>query len=119
MKSRNTTSHTLLSEAFKYDNLLRLTNPNGEKQENENMKKACTRCKAVKPLADFAKNATRPDGHQSWSRPCLKGWRVIRLAAQEAGAQPAADAPWTAWVSWANGNLKVASAARKAAVKTA
>ena len=83
------------------------------------MEKACTRCHAVSPLTAFAKNATRPDGHQSWGRPCLKGWRVIRLAAQEAGAQPKADAPWTAWVSWAEGNLKVASAARKAALASA
>ena len=74
--------------------------------------KQCTKCKKVFPMADFAKNATRPDGHQSWCRACLKGWRVTRIAVQAAGEQPAADAPWAAWVSWANGNLKVASAAR-------
>lgn len=77
--------------------------------------KGCTRCKASKPLTEFAKNSTRPDGHQSWCRPCLSGWRYARIAQQKANAPPTADAPWSDWVKWANNDLKKASAARKAA----
>jgi len=79
----------------------------------------CPRCGNGVVLSGFAKNATRPDGHQSWCRPCLKGWRVIRLATLELNEQPAADAAWGLWVTWADGNLKVASSASKAAVKQA
>jgi len=77
--------------------------------------KTCTRCKGEFPLSDFAKNASRPDGLQSWCRPCLKGWRVARIAKMAAEQPPNADAPWADWVKWANSDLKKASAARKAA----
>jgi len=86
-----------------------------QKMSKDEPCKTCTRCAGSFPMSSFAKNATRPDGHQSWCRPCLKGWRVARIAAQEANQPPKADAPWSDWVKWANSDLKKASAARKAA----
>ncbi len=77
--------------------------------------KNCTRCGTSVPLTGFAKNASRPDGLQSWCRPCLKGWRVARIAKMNSEQPPAADAAWSEWVAWANHDLKKASAARKAA----
>lgn len=41
--------------------------------------KRCTQCKTLKDLEDFPKNKQRPDGHDSWCRPCknkkMKAWR--------------------------------------------
>lgn len=81
------------------------------------MEKMCTRCLATMPISNFAKNATRADGHQSWCRSCLKGWRVTRIA--KMNGAPTADSTWAEWVSHHNGNLKAASAARKEAIAAA
>lgn len=35
--------------------------------------KWCSRCKAEKPLEEFAKNSRKPDGKQAWCRSCKNG----------------------------------------------
>lgn len=41
--------------------------------------KVCTKCRVEKPLTDFGKRASRPDGLNLWCKPCInsqsKAWR--------------------------------------------
>lgn len=34
--------------------------------------KQCRKCKTVKPLSEFYKRASHPDGRHSWCKPCMK-----------------------------------------------
>lgn len=40
--------------------------------------KQCTKCRTTKPLTDFYKNRTQPDGHEGWCKDCKKVWRKAR-----------------------------------------
>jgi len=39
------------------------------------MNKQCTKCKEVKPITEFTKHKTRPDGHHSHCKQCNKEYR--------------------------------------------
>lgn len=44
---------------------------------NDTATKTCSKCGEVKPLSDFAKNKSRPDGVQHHCKVCNKGYREI------------------------------------------
>ena len=44
-----------------------------ENKQPPNPTKRCPRCKKEKPREDFHKNASRPNGLQTWCKECQKG----------------------------------------------
>lgn len=68
--------------------------------------KACQRCREMKPVADFTKNRSRPDGLAHYCRPCTAADAAKRYAARPEVVRKAAR-DWYA----ANRERKLASAA--------
>jgi len=52
-----------------------------------NSEKTCIRCKKEKPLAEFNKNRTRPDGHECYCRQCVKEMNKASQASRSACAK--------------------------------
>lgn len=61
--------------------------------------KTCSRCRETKPLSEFGKDKNRPDGHNTWCKPCRRTYRQTVRKKKNQKAQKERSQAFLAWLS--------------------